>query len=263
MRLLLSLLLVLVFAGHSLGSEGGSKGEAEEGPLTVAVASNAFRALREIALAFEETTGVKVTLVHGSTGKLYTQIVQGAPFHLFLAADRERPALLGEKGYTKPGTRFTYVRGVPALWSAREELAIGSRGLGALTDPAVLRVAIANPETAPYGKAAVEALKSYGIFDGVKDKLVYGENVSQAFSFASTGNADAAFVSLSTIYGQGGDFAAVAAGHYAPVVQDGVILKHAPVAARSFADFLGGRVAQEIFLRYGYRVGGGGAPEAE
>ena len=187
------MLLLLTVASLAVlpASKAGGRAEKEApAPLTVAVASNALRPIMEVVEAYRGAGHGEVSLVHGSTGKLYTQIIQGAPFHIFLAADAVRPRLIEERGMASAGTRFTYVRGVLALYTSRKGTGIEDKGLALLTGEDVLRVAIANPDTAPYGRAATRALARYGIMDDVETKLVYGENVSQAFSFARTGNAD-------------------------------------------------------------------------
>jgi molybdate transport system substrate-binding protein len=221
--------------------------------LTVAVAANALRPVQEIAGAFERTEGVELRLVSGSTGKLYAQIVQGAPFEVFLAADSERPALLEKNGLILDGSRFTYALGTLALWSLSGNIPLDGHGLYALNDARVGRIAVANPKTAPYGKAALEALERSGIIDSVQHKLVYGESVSQAFGFARSGNADVAIVALSTIYGVEGDHAPVHEGYHSPIVQQGVVLRTAPASARKFVGFLMGPEGQAIFKKYGYR----------
>ena len=247
--------------GLAWGGSGKSARVTDTAPIIVAVASNALRPIMEIAAAYrgkgtEALGSGDVKIVHGSTGKLYTQIIQGAPFHIFLAADEERPRLIEERGMGKEGTRSTYVTGGLALYTSRGGSGIKEKGLSALTGEDVLKIAIANPDTAPYGKAAVLALTRYGIMDGVAKKLVYGENVSQAFSFARTGNADVAIVALSTVYGQGGDIYLLDDTLYDPVVQDGIILKGAPEGAFDFMDFLKGKAATEVFMKYGYKTGG-------
>ncbi len=224
-------------------------------PLTVAVASNALKPVSEIARLFEQESGLKIRIVHGSTGKLYTQIAQGAPFDIFLAADRERPELLASNGFAR-GEPFTYARGSLALWTARTDLNLTGRAKAALSGDEVLRVAIANPDTAPYGRAAVEALKALGILTDINKKLVYGENVAQAFAFAATGNADVAIIALSVLGGKekkrGGELYIIDRALYGPVVQDGLIIKDSLDEASSFVSFLQGETARTVFESYGY-----------
>ncbi len=140
-----------------------------------------------------------------------------------------------------------------AAWSDREGLIPAEGGLDFLREPATRRITIANPDTAPYGRAAVEALKELGLYEEVTDKLVYGENVSQAFGFARTGNADAAIVALSTVRGRGGSVLLVEGSLYSPITQDGVVTKDAPEGAERFTDFIRNSTkATEIFNKYGY-----------
>ncbi|MEE8575207.1 MAG: molybdate ABC transporter substrate-binding protein [Thermodesulfobacteriota bacterium] len=239
--------IIFQTATSSLAGSGGAGGGGE---ITVAVASNALRPVKEIARAFEETAGVKVIIVHGSTGKLFTQIVQGAPFDVFLAADSERPGLLIAKGLAVRGSRFVYARGLLALWRVSES---GGGGLASLKESGVTRVAVANPRTAPYGASAVEALRSAGVYDLVEAKLVYGANVSQALSFARTGNADAAIVATSTVYDEPGFAELVDRRYYQPIKQEAVLLKGASAGGASkFLQFTKGESALLIFKKYGY-----------
>ena len=221
-----------------------------ETPLTVAVAANALVPVKELARAFTDAGGGEVRVVSGSTGKLYAQIVQGAPFDVFLAADRERPARLFKKGLTD-GEPFTYAQGTLVLWTPKAADLNGA-GMDVLKEKRFNRIAIANPRTAPYGRAAMEALESAGLVAAVGSKLVYGESVSQAFGFARSGNADAAIVALSTVTGTGGAYAVILAGDHSPILQDGVVLKDAPKAARDFITFMKGP-GRAVFAKYGYK----------
>jgi len=226
-----------------------SSGEPRE-VLTIAAASDAVRPLQEIAGIFEENHPVKIEIISGSTGKLYTQITQGAPFHIFFAADDKRTALLKKEGLAEPGASFK-VTGTLVVWTNREELALGDKDLSFLKDAGIKHIAVANPDTAPYGYVAFEALRNSGLMDSVKDKLVYGESVSHAFNFTRTGNADVAIVSLSIVYGQGGDYFIVDSP---PIIQEAVILKNSPGAAKTFLEFLRGGEAASIFSKYGYKI---------
>lgn len=231
-------------------------------PLTVAVAANALRPIEEIAEAYHKSSGVKVLIVHGSTGKLFAQITQGAPFDIFLSADRLRPSLLIEKGLAGPDSSFTYAKGVLALWTYREDLDIKGQGLEVLYDESVKKIAIANPVTAPYGRAAMDVLiggyrsERGGRGIDIERKIVYAESVSQAVSYVRTGNADVTITALSIIYGQKGDSLVIDESFYELIVQDGVILKDALVEAVAFKDFLFTKEAIEIFTRYGYVMDG-------
>lgn len=169
---------------------------ASSAPLTVAVASN-FRATAEsIATGFTTETGHEVRISSGSTGKLYAQIVHGAPFDIFLAADGERPRLLVEKGLGVGHSRMTYAIGTLVLWSGEQSAAECQESLSHLGSA---RLAIANPMTAPYGRAAREFLQAGGYWDAVSPQLVFGENIAQALHFAVTGNARYALVASSQV----------------------------------------------------------------
>lgn len=231
---------------------------AGQASVTVAVAANALRPVQEIARAYAKSSGVKVIIVHGSTGKLYAQITQGAPFDIFLSADRLRPSLLIENGFAELGSSFTYAKGALVLWTNREELNIEKDGLEVLYGAKVRKIAIANPVTAPYGRAAMDVvIGGYKSMRGgrsvdVEAKIVYGESVSQAFSYVITGNADVAITALSTIYGQSGQSAVIDEELYSLIVQDGVILKDASKETPGFKEFLLSKEAAEVFTRYGY-----------
>jgi molybdate transport system substrate-binding protein len=253
-RGVLFLALALFFAGpaHAAGAHA----------LTVAVASNALEAMREIASEFERAEGVRVNVVHGSTGKLFTQITQGAPFDVFFSADAERPKLLETKGLAEAGSRFVYTIGVLALWrpdgpftdAEKDGVYAGKGALLKLSDASFGKIAVANPAVAPYGTAAVEALKSAGAYQEVEKRLVYGENVSQAYGFAATGNAGAAIVPLSTVLGEGGFYLEISSALYSPIVQEAVVLKNTHPKARRFMEFVKGARSRELFLKHGYRT---------
>ncbi len=224
------------------------RASAEE--LFVATASNALKAVREIARSFQGLEGVRVHVVSGSTGKLYAQIVNGAPYHIFLSADKERPRLLEQNGIGIRGTRFTYARGVLVVWTRRDT---PLDSIEELADPRIKLIAIANPLTAPYGRAAMEALKKKGLFEKVKNKLLYAENVSQALGFTITGNADASIVALSAVSGTEGRLIKVDPSLYPPIEQDAIALRDTPEVHR-FLQFLRSARARSIFKKYGYPV---------
>lgn len=227
---------------------------AERG-LTVAAASNVAKAAKEISDLFEAGRSVKVRVVSGPTGKLYAQIIHGAPFHVLLAADSDYPRMLENKGLARPGSRFTYATGVLALWINKDP---GDKKMGItmLEDKEIKRIAVANPSGAPYGKAAIEAFKKSGIHDAVKDKLVYGQSVQQAFYLARSGNADAALVCVSTLHGEkGGSHYIIDRPLYSPIAQQAVALVDAPEEAKEFLDFLKGPEAGTVLRKYGYLPG--------
>jgi len=190
-KILFTLLAIMIVAATLFATPA----LAGKRPLTIAVASNALAPIKKIARAFEEKNRTKISVVSGSTGKLFTQITQGAPFDILIAADELRPRLLEERGLTRKGSRFTYASGVLVMWSLTQDGPLkDDTTLKVLTDPTIGRVAIANPDIAPYGHAALEALRAEGILEEVRSKFIYGENVSHAFNFARTGNADIAII---------------------------------------------------------------------
>lgn len=227
------------------------------GEVTVALASNVYEPMQEIAQVFEAETGHEVRLVNGSTGKLFAQIQRGAPFDLFLAADQARPALLAEAGGTL-GPPVTYATGKLVLWSADPERVLDE---STLQRAAFRRLAIAEPTLAPYGLAAQQTLDALGQWDMLSDKLVMGENIGQTFAFAATGNAELGLVALSYVLSPsnpGPKAGWVVPGNlHDPIHQDMVVLSYAAQngAALDFAAFLGGKTAKDILARFGYLSG--------
>jgi molybdate transport system substrate-binding protein len=168
--------------------------------LTIAVASNFQVTAKEIAAEFTAATQIPTRISAGSTGKLYAQIINGAPFDVFLSADAARPRLLEENGVAVKGSRVTYATGALVLWSADSALE-NKDCLAALELGSYRRLAIANPLTAPYGNAAKEFLEAAGIFDAVESRIVYGENISQTLQFVVTSNATLGLIALSQVKG--------------------------------------------------------------
>jgi len=232
-------------------------GPAAAGQTNVAVAANFTQAAKEIAAAFQAETGHEAVLSFGSTGQLYTQITQDAPFEVFLAADTRRPAKALADGFGVEGSDFTYAIGKIVLWSTDADRVKGADTLDA---GGFDRIAIANPETAPYGAAAVEAMKGLGVYDALEGKIVQGNNIAQAFQFVETGNAELGFVAKSQIAGSdAGSRWEVPSDLYAPIRQDAVLLKKGAdnAAAAAFLDFLKGPVAGAVIEKYGYGVESG------
>ena len=230
---------------------------AKAGDTLVAVAANFAAAADEIAKAFTEATGHRVKYSFGATGQLYTQITQGAPFEVFLAADAARPELAEEEGYAVPGSRFTYAVGKLVLWST-DPAVIDAKGT-VLKSGAFERLAIANPATAPYGAAAIEVLKALGVYDAVQPKIVQGSSIAQTHQFIATGNAELGFVALAQIVmDEKGSRWIVPDDLYAPIVQDAVLLQkgEANEVADVFLRFLRGPEAVAIIQRYGYGIAG-------
>lgn len=220
----------------------------------VAVAANFTDAANEIAAAFAEATGHEAMLSFGASGQFYTQITQGAPFEVFLSADDVRPTQAVEEGYGVEGSVFTYANGQLVLYSIEDGMVAGPETLEA---GAFQQVAIANPETAPYGKAAVEAMRALGVYDALQPKLVQGQNIGQAFQFVATGNAEVGFVALGQVsQTRTGSRWVVPQEYYGPIKQDAVLLtqgQHNPAAA-AFLDFLRGDEASAIIEKYGYAL---------
>ena len=220
--------------------------------LSVAVATNFLSTARELGQRFENVSGYRVTFAAGSTGKLYAQIVSGAPFDVLLAADADRPQRLEEAGVGIRGSRFTYARGTLVAWS-RDPLLIGSEGLPPIDQ--LRRIAIANPALAPYGAAARDALVSLGIWEAAATKLVRGESIGQAFQFVATGNAELGLIARSQLPFDSGSHWAIPAQLHRPIDQQVIVLADS-AAAREFCDFLRGDEARRVMLAAGYTVPG-------
>ena len=227
--------------------------------VTVAVASNFSTTADELARRFTEKTGTDVRLINGSTGKLYAQIINGAPFDIFLAADAERPRLLEASGHGVEGTRTTYAIGALVLWS-RDSSARSNDCRDLLSQGDFGHLALANPVTAPYGKAARETLEAMGLWELTKGQAVFGENIAQTLQFAATGNATLGFVAMSQLASPGLPEATctwqVPQTLHSPLEQQLVLLTRAEnsAVARRFAEFIGTTAAHEIIVRHGYRV---------
>ena len=224
------------------------------GEVVVAMAANFAEAGEAVAAAFSEATGHEVSLVTGSTGKLASQIVHGAPFDMFLAADQARPEALETQGLAVGGARGTYARGFLVGWHK-----LGSDGSDdlktVLTDPAVRHVAIANPRLAPYGAAALKALQLLGIEAQVRAKLVFAESVGQAFGMVATGSVEAGFVAMSQVHkGSKGQIVPVPGDLHDPILQDAVLLVRGAEndAAKAFMAFLASPAAGALIEQHGY-----------
>lgn len=233
-------------------------GSAQADEVQVAVAANFTAPLQSIAADFEKDTGHKLIAAYGATGQFYAQIKNGAPFEVFLSADDSTPQKLENEGDTVKGSRFTYAIGTLALWSAKDGY-VDSQGK-VLSDNQYQHLAIANPKAAPYGLAATQVLARLGLTDQVKAKIVEGQNITQAYQFVSTGNAELGFVALSQVYKDGkvsGGSAWIVPGDmHDPIKQDAVILnkgKDNP-AAKALVDYLKGPKAAAVIKSYGYQL---------
>lgn len=223
------------------------------GEVTVAAASNFTAPMKALAAEFERASGNEVKLAFGSSGKLYAQISNGAPFQVLFSADQAKPIALEEAGLAVPGSRFTYAIGALALWSAKANL--DNEALKQLMGG---RLALANPRLAPYGVAAVEVLANLELEEKTRANWVRGENISQTFQFIDSGNADVGFVALSQVM-KGGEIKKGSAWIippelYRPIRQDAVLLlsaKNNP-AALELLEFMRSPQARNIIHSFGY-----------
>lgn len=233
-------------------------GSAQADQVTVAVAANFTDATKAIVPEFEKATGHTARISYGSTGKLYAQIENGAPFDVFLAADVRRPKLLEEKGAAVEGTRFTYARGQLVLWTPGDFA--GDSLEAVLRKQDFRRLAIANPKTAPYGFAAKQVMENLGVFGALEPMLVRGDSIAQTFQFVATRNADLGFVALSQVKAlpdaNRGSALPVSAEMYSPIDQQAVLIKRGESnpAALAWLDFLKGDTARKIIEGFGYGI---------
>jgi molybdate transport system substrate-binding protein len=229
---------------------------AQADEVLIAVAANFAAPMQKIAAEFEKDTGHKVIVSLGSTGKLYAQIVNGAPYELFLSADSETPRRLAQEGFGLEASRFTYGLGKLVLWSADPAL-VDAQGL-VLKRGSFKRIALANPKTAPYGAAALSVLRHLDLFNTLQSRFVQGENISQAYQFASTGAAELGFVALSQVMVDGqlvsGSAWRVPEHFYAPIRQDALLLNKGKdrQAALAMLAYLKATKAQAVIRGYGY-----------
>ena len=228
--------------------------------LVVAAAADLASALREISDNYQKSTGVKVKLSFGASGALTQQILNGAPFDLFFSADTGYPQQLITAQAAEEEV-YLYAVGRLVLWApADSPLDVQQKGMKVLLDPSVKRIAIANPQHAPYGRAAVAALKHYGLYDQVSGRLVLGENVSQAAQFVESGNAQVGFVALAHAVApamQGkGKFWEVPVGAYPSLAQAAVVLAHSPhkKEAEDFLRFVQAKETQRLLKKYGFTM---------
>jgi molybdate transport system substrate-binding protein len=226
--------------------------------LRVAAASDLQAAAPDIASRFEQRTGHKVTLTFGSSGNFFTQIQNGAPFDVFLSADIEYPRQLERAGLAERGSLYQYATGRLVLWTRSDSGIDVRQGLPILADASVRRVAIANPDHAPYGRAAVAALRHEGLYEPVRHKLVFGENISQAAQFAQSGNAEIGVLALSLALAPGlksdGTFVEIPPAFYPPIEQAAVVLAGAREKglARQFIDALKTPETVRILQAHGF-----------
>jgi molybdate transport system substrate-binding protein len=247
---LLAILTIAVFILPAARGQGAQ--------IRVAAAADLTYVLADLKPVYESQTHNKLQIVYGSSGNFYSQIQNGAPFDVFLSADLEYPRKLRTAGLVDAGTFYRYAVGEIAIWAPENSrLDLGGRTWKALLDPQVRKIAIANPEHAPYGSAAVAALRKAGIYDQMRSKLVYGENISQAAQFVQSGNAQAGILALSLVLSgpmKSGEHWEVPGDMHAPLEQAVVVLKrsHDVKAARGFLEFLKSDTARLKFIDYGF-----------
>ena len=233
--------------------------------ITVAAAADLQFAMQDVAARFEKEEGKTVKVIYGSSGNFFQQIQNGAPFDMFFSANLDYPKQLEAARLTEPGSYYGYARGKIVIWVRKESKLDLSSGLQALLDPSIKKLAIANPQHAPYGQAAVAAMQNEKIYDRVKDKLVLGENISQAASFVVSGSADAGIVALSLALSPNmkdrGRYLEVPTGDYPPIEQACVILGASKnkEAAKLFLSFFKTPAIVDLLKGYGFDVPGGSA----
>ena len=228
--------------------------------LTVAAAANVQFVLAELAKDFDSSTGIKTDIILNSSGKLTAQIKEGAPYDVFVSADMKYPEELYKTGFAISSPKV-YANGLLVLWTTQTNITPGA-DLKILTSDAIKKIAVANPQTAPYGEAAVEAMNYFKVYDQVKDKLVYGESISQTNQYIITKSADIGFTAKSIVLADEmkgkGTWTDVDRRAYKPIQQGAVILKHGNETnqeyAKKFYDYLYSEKAKSILKKYGYVV---------
>lgn len=246
------LLLSLLFASCSRGTTGEQRNE-----ITIAAAADLAPAFEELGRSFEQATGIKVVYSFGSTGNLAKQIENGAPMDVFAAANVEYVNGLEQKGLIIPGTKALYARGRITLWT-RADSPLKIDKLEDLTRADVKRIGIANPEHAPYGMAAREAMQAAGIWEALRDKLVLGENVRMTLQYAETGNVDVSIVALSLSVQSKGRWVLIPEELHKPLDQALAVIKGTKheQQARAFADFINGPQGRPVMRKYGFTLPG-------
>jgi molybdate transport system substrate-binding protein len=225
----------------------------------IAIAANFAGAAEKIAEDFTRETGYEALITTGSTGKLYSQITEGAPFDILLSADTKTPSRLETESLAIPGSVFTYAIGKLTLWSADPAL-IGPDPKTALTDQSLRFIAIANPDLAPYGQAAREVLQSIDLWDSLQSRVVMGQNIGQTFGLIQSGAAELGFIARSALDAPDADFGGsrwdVPDDLFMPLRQDAALLKAGVdnPAAKAFLDYLSGPEARAIIIQFGYGV---------
>jgi molybdate transport system substrate-binding protein len=225
--------------------------------LRVAAAADLQFAMKDLGAQFEKKTGTKVEISYGSSGNFRAQIENGAPFDVFFSADAQYPQQLVTAGVADGQSLFVYAQGHLVLWApAGSNLQLAEKGFEALKDSRVQKIAIANPEHAPYGRAAVAALQKAGLYEQLKSKFVLGENISQAAQFAQSGNAQVGVIALSLTFAdsmKGGERWEIPAEYYPTIQQEAVIINASPnkTAAKAFLEFVKSDEGRQILSKFG------------
>jgi molybdate transport system substrate-binding protein len=228
--------------------------------ITVAAAADLQFAMQDVAARFQKETGKTVKLTYGSSGNFFQQIHNGAPFDVFFSANLDYAKKLDAAGLTEPGSYYPYAKGKVVIWVRNDSKLDLSSGMQALLDPSIKKIAVANPEHAPYGQAAVAAMQNDKIYEKVKDKFVLGENISQTASFVVSGGADVGIVALALALSPNmkdkGRYVEVPAGEYPPIEQACVILASSKnkETARQFLAFIKTPAIGDLLRSYGFDV---------
>jgi molybdate transport system substrate-binding protein len=228
--------------------------------MTVAAAADLQFAMQDVAARFEKETGKTVKLIYGSSGNFFQQLQNGAPFDMFFSANLDYPKKLEAAGLIEPGSFYGYAKGKIVIWVPKQSKLDLSSGMQVLLDPSVKKIAVANPQHAPYGQAAVAAMQKENIYEKVKDKLVLGENISQTASFVVSGSADVGIVALSLALSPNmkdkGRYAEIPAGEYPPIEQACVIVGSSKnkETARKFLSFVKTPAVGDVLRSYGFDV---------
>jgi molybdate transport system substrate-binding protein len=233
--------------------------------ITVAAASDLQFAMQDVAARFEKETGKTAKLIYGSSGNFFQQIQNGAPFDMFFSANLDYPKKLEAAGLIEPGSFYAYAKGKIVIWVPKQSKLDLSSGVQALLDPSIKKIAVANPQHAPYGQAAVVAMQKENIYEKVKDKLVLGENISQTASFVVSGSADVGIVALSLALSPNmkdkGRYAEIPPDEYPPIEQACIIVgssKNKEIA-RQFLSFVKTPAVADVLRSYGFDVHAGSA----
>ena len=257
---------IIVLASISALLPAFARGQGQE--IRIAAAADLKFAMAELSEKFEKLTGTKVSATYGSSGNFFSQIQNGAPFDLFFSADIGYPKKLATAELAEPGTLYEYAVGRIVIWTPGDaQVDVTKQRWTALLDASVRKIAIANPEHAPYGRAAVAALEKAGIYDSVKAKLVYGENISQAAQFVQSGNAEMGIIALSLASSppmRGGKSWIIPEEMHPAIEQAAIVLKSArnKDASKALLEFVRSREGRAILEKYGFVTRGTGQRSA-